>query len=406
MKAASWNYRPTVVSDQTLFSFSKPNFLDIMTSQNTKFNPARPSGKQGSLRSSMTLFSDLLSPSVSKDAPSMKLSLPKNKSRYTHDTSALRIKAFSPTLYDDPAFSPDPHAHPFFTTSHDGWTSPPMVGHPTLRKDAHMPPHLVIPPVIKDSGEFRLIQPPNSPMSDDGPPTNPSPYSSPPSPHLYTDTSKATVATATRSQSAPSSVQSHQANNAPTSDEQSRSPIEKSEKKRNLLALFWRKSPPTSPTDKPVDPELKHHDEVPPPSYETIFSDPPSSVTSVSTRTETQSSTDVLSLTTQSTMVSTDSQQPSEAPRPRVGKHRNRRNKLDRIDELDESNPLGIPVHHGGPYEAIQRSVQPQSRRSDPYNVGSQYPVSVLTSLSISIIAESLDVMRSLLVPPKVVLPR
>ena len=39
-------------------------------------------------------------------------------------------------------------------------------------------------------------------------------------------------------------------------------------------------------------------------------------------------------------------QRPSTAPL-------RRRNKLDKIDELDESNPLGMPLHHGGPYEAI-----------------------------------------------------
>ena len=27
------------------------------------------------------------------------------------------------------------------------------------------------------------------------------------------------------------------------------------------------------------------------------------------------------------------------------------------IDELDESNPLGVALHHGGPYEAIQKMV-------------------------------------------------
>lgn len=30
---------------------------------------------------------------------------------------------------------------------------------------------------------------------------------------------------------------------------------------------------------------------------------------------------------------------------------------LDMIDELDESNPLGVALHHGGPYEAIQKMV-------------------------------------------------
>jgi hypothetical protein len=34
---------------------------------------------------------------------------------------------------------------------------------------------------------------------------------------------------------------------------------------------------------------------------------------------------------------------------------------LDRIDELDESNPWGVPLHHGGPYEAAVQAI----RRND-----------------------------------------
>lgn len=32
--------------------------------------------------------------------------------------------------------------------------------------------------------------------------------------------------------------------------------------------------------------------------------------------------------------------------------------RLDSIDELDETNPLGLPVHHDGPYEAIPKPIQ------------------------------------------------
>jgi hypothetical protein len=38
-----------------------------------------------------------------------------------------------------------------------------------------------------------------------------------------------------------------------------------------------------------------------------------------------------------------------------------RHHDLDRIDELDETSPLGISLHHGGPYEAAVQAV----RRSD-----------------------------------------
>jgi hypothetical protein len=351
----------------------------------TKFTGSTGTGKQSGFKSSMTLFSSLLSPSEA--SPSMKLSLSNRKSCYT---SELRIQAISPTLYDDPAFSPDPHVHPFFANCHDGWTSPPMVGHPTLKKDAHRLPHLAIPP---DSGEFRLIQPPNSPMSADNSPTNRPPHS--PSLSHQIDTAKATVAAATRSRSVPSSTLSHsttQANNNP-----------RSEKKRNPLAMFWRKSPPVSPADQHTDPDSKNSNE-PPPSYENIFSDPPSTLPFASSEIRTQSSTDVSLLSSQSTMVSTGSQTPSGSQGPPVGKRRNRRNKLDRIDELDETNPLGIPVHHGGPYEAIQRLIQPHSRRNDPYDVRNQYPVSAGICDSKSLL--TLWMIRALPVPRKAILPR
>lgn len=512
---SSWDQLlTTVVPDQTL-SFSRPKFPNVMTSQSTKFSSS--TNEQGGFKSSATFFSKLLSPSVSKEAPITS----KNhwQSRYTHAHATLKIKGVSPTLYDDPAFSPDPHANPFFATSHDAWISSPMVGHPTLKKDAQRPPHVVIPPDSRDSGEFRLIQPPNSPMSDDDPPTNASPS---PSSHRNLGAPKATVTTAIRSPSVPSSTQSHsashpghtsrfdersrlpieksekkrnplksvslsasshpasqtsdvsrsdqrshlpgenseknknplasvssstnsesashtsnvsgsdehsrlpgekpdkkkktlilvlssthshstsQTSNISRSDERSQASKEKSEKKRNPLGMFWRKIPPASPTGQF---ESKHGNE-PPPSYETIFSDSPSSVTSISTEARTQSSTDASSLSTQSTMLSADTQSPSASLRPTVLKHRNRKNKLDRIDELDETNPLGIPVHHGGPYEAIPKLVQSQSQRDSPYNVGSQYSVSVSMPYSYLLSLTLCGVMRSLLVPPKVILPR
>jgi hypothetical protein len=67
--------------------------------------------------------------------------------------------------------------------------------------------------------------------------------------------------------------------------------------------------------------------------------------------------------------------QPHITPNPREPKifaATNRRllrpNELDRIDELDETDPLGVPWHHGGPYEAIynlsgQVSVQQQPEK-------------------------------------------
>jgi hypothetical protein len=36
----------------------------------------------------------------------------------------------------------------------------------------------------------------------------------------------------------------------------------------------------------------------------------------------------------------------------------NRQENLDRIDELDETNPWGIALHHGGPYEAAVQAIR------------------------------------------------
>lgn len=47
-------------------------------------------------------------------------------------------------------------------------------------------------------------------------------------------------------------------------------------------------------------------------------------------------------------------QQPQDSSRPSGN-----RKALDSIDELDESNPFGASLHHGGPYEALQRGRQP-----------------------------------------------
>lgn len=410
-RALSWNHQP-VVPDQTLFSLSKSNFLDTTASQNTILKPAgRPSGNlmQGG---PTALFSNLFSP---KETPlSMKLRPPKKSPRYNHDTSILEIKSLSPTLYDDPAFSPDPLVHPFFATSHGAWTSPPMAGHPTLRKDAQRPPHLAIPYTTRDSGEFYLIQPPNSPVSDDDPGTNASPHSSVPSPHLHTPAYSATMptdaaptATTTHSRSAPLPVQSYsvpQSSIASGSDGQSREPTDKAEKKRKPLAMFWRKSPSVSPISEHANHEQKRNEL--PPSYETIFTDPPSSLpVVVSAKTEAHKTSSITSLSAKSAKSTTGSRASSATRRPAVAEHSNHRNKLDRIDELDETNPLGIPVHHGGPYEAIQRLVRPNSRRNVPYNVESQYSVSVLIPLLFPTLVNLLGA-SFLLVPPKVNLTR
>ena len=41
----------------------------------------------------------------------------------------------------------------------------------------------------------------------------------------------------------------------------------------------------------------------------------------------------------------------------------NRTKDLDRIDELDETNPWGISLHHGGPYEAASQALRDPERK-------------------------------------------
>lgn len=49
---------------------------------------------------------------------------------------------------------------------------------------------------------------------------------------------------------------------------------------------------------------------------------------------------------------------------------------LDMIDELDETNPLGVALHHGGPYEAIQKMTIPRMQAQQ-----TAYTVSVIDLL-------------------------
>ncbi|KAK0481684.1 hypothetical protein IW261DRAFT_1562979 [Armillaria novae-zelandiae] len=51
-----------------------------------------------------------------------------------------------------------------------------------------------------------------------------------------------------------------------------------------------------------------------------------------------------------------------ELRQARAQAKRGRSNQLDPIDEMDQTNPLGMRLHHGGPYEAIQKVVKPKSK--------------------------------------------
>lgn len=41
-----------------------------------------------------------------------------------------------------------------------------------------------------------------------------------------------------------------------------------------------------------------------------------------------------------------------------------RTSELDKIDELDETNPWGVALHHGGPYEAALKVIKPEKGRT------------------------------------------
>ncbi|KAG6899780.1 hypothetical protein C0993_006966 [Termitomyces sp. T159_Od127] len=242
----------------------------------------------------------------------------------------LNSQPMSGLAYDDPAFSSDPHAHPCFATP---WSS----------KPAHGPRQHSRPM-----------------FSDDHSST--------------THESTSSNHTSTTLSTPPTSADSHSAPWTPTSEKSShlRWPPEV-QKKKKTLAMFWRRTPPETVLASVDLTRIVSPD--PSPSRSMI---PTANLHPAPARNVTMPDVNVSSkrpnLPRRPATSSADFKPPPPASRRIAGGLAMRGNKLDRIDELDESNPIGLSLHHGGPYEAARKStVQEVIQDNVPHNIGSQY---------------------------------
>lgn len=224
------------------------------------------------------------------------------------------IVTFSTAFYDDPAFSPDPRSHPYFATEYN-WESPPAPGHPTLRgQRRRRSPGIHDATAETEVDSFQLLQPPNSPTSPDGVDEPQSTSYPPPS-----STSNSIVLSSIPTAPTHTSILSRAFVN-------SKDPT----KKRGSLLSWLKEAQLNMGSLSNVTKPSQSHPDVPPPPYEAN----PAKVTKPAML----------------TALTSDRQ----SARSRLATIPS----LDRIDELDHSNPLGIALHHGGPYEAVRSAVQ------------------------------------------------
>ncbi|KAL0951454.1 hypothetical protein HGRIS_008143 [Hohenbuehelia grisea] len=372
----------------------------VANGSNSKVVEQKPRGHR-------SLFNRLFSP-THKHSQSM----PNFSPRYD-------LKPISPHLLNDPAFSQDPTSHPLHASSasrpstaggvSQGYPFPNSVEIPTTTPRRPPPPQ-VIPPdtfardaFIDDGSDVDTfpLQPPNSPQVPDGPGPNQAAKSAggagydigfPFQPAVFRSgkwTVAEPVSASNSSESGPSvssstpqtSTSSHIRDAAvkpepsmivsPTPAPQVAvkiTPPEKPEKRGRVLSFFSRKSAPSSSNSsstRPDAPQTKlHKPRIP-------------SLTSASKVDNVQTSpSDAIDRPKTTRNISApelhDAERAELPPRPSTtladqpaqSKSANgatqRRGQLDRIDELDETNPLGLHIHHGGPYEAINRLVSEQ----------------------------------------------
>ncbi|KAK2461611.1 hypothetical protein APHAL10511_006074 [Amanita phalloides] len=239
-------------------------------------------------------------------------------------------------LHDDPAFSPDPTSNPLCAASHDisSWVADPPKGHPVMRsREAY-------------AGEVILIQPPNSPVY-----VNPLPQpiipmirlvqSIPVSPPSTSVPDLSSTASSASDSSLPTSSASHSSSSLTTTTS---APPAASTKKRIDLPFFKRKTLPMPNTD----------------------SQTPLSSSQIQRRTNRTPNPTV------------NGSAPSPSHQSATGQAR----ELDMIDELDETNPLGVALHHGGPYEGIQRMMHPVPQAQQAYRPNQQFRFDVSLNLS------------------------
>ncbi|PFH54837.1 hypothetical protein AMATHDRAFT_83225 [Amanita thiersii Skay4041] len=283
-------------------------------------------------------------------------------------TSVNKLKTIPHSIYEDPAFSADPSSNPLSTSSLDisSWVTDPPKGHPILKSSP-----VQKNPINDSSGEVTLIQPPNSPAPPDAQhqaptcmkvsltpsPVSPSARSTSGSAPSLSSLSSSVSTTHTSLESSPHLVILNQRKTMPSA-----TPLENS-KKRIGFSFFKRKSMPE-----------------PAPSHGI-----PRSATSPTAATTSFRDVDKEAVAPQNSINESNLKHPGKEMR------RVKPQELDMIDELDESNPLGVALHHGGPYEAIQKVVgsnpYTQTKAHKPPNVGqtsatSQFRLDVSLNLS------------------------
>ncbi|GLB35970.1 hypothetical protein LshimejAT787_0302580 [Lyophyllum shimeji] len=266
-------------------------------------------------------------------------------------------KALTSTLYDDPAFSDDPQAHPFFATPSAPWLT-----------DWARPPPLP----VQDTDEFQLLQPPNTPMfSDDHSSTT----------HETSSSSNHTSTTSTSLSSPPTSTDSHSSPWTPLPSEKVAQPLPwppETQKKKKNITMFWRRTPPETVLQS-VNLARNATPEPSPPPQTGSRPAPARNATAP----EKIKPANRPTLPPRPVTTAADSKPPPTASRRIIGGRAIRAHELDRIDELDESNPLGLPLHHGGPYEAVQKSIS-QETNEESASIGSQYQLQMAGSTPIA----------------------
>ncbi|KAG5647559.1 hypothetical protein DXG03_008912 [Asterophora parasitica] len=254
------------------------------------------------------------------------------------------------TIYDDPAFSPDPHDNPFFTAA---WAA--STTQPALKGDTY-------PSQLQGAEDFTLLLPPNAYMFSDDHSSN-----------THETNSSSNHTSSTSFSTPPTSTDSHSSPWAPLpSDKVAQSlpwPPETQKKKKNIT-MFWRKAPPETVLE-PVD-VARNVPAEPSSSLPMVQPLRPSLARNVTAPETAQPKGPTLPPRPATTAA--DSKPPPASSRRAIGGRTFRAPELDRIDELDESNPLGLPVHHRGPYEAAQQAASQEAKEERiPHNIGSQY---------------------------------
>ncbi|KAF8641173.1 hypothetical protein AX17_000808 [Amanita inopinata Kibby_2008] len=261
-----------------------------------------------------------------------------------------KFKTVPHFIYDDPAFSADPSSNPFSASSNNisSWITDPPKGHPILKGGGQKKVINTPSAAHGTPGEVILIQPPNSPISRNAQPqvTDIVTMSAAPSPVSLLSKPPSELESSLSSPGSDSTPPT----SIPSSSHSSRlslDPVQTNmlvnQKKRIGLPFFRRKSgpqpisnPQTATAVKPFTTSSKHSENksLPVPSDKSRRSLADVAITA--------------------TKIPVNERTPLSTAR---GQSQIRAQELDMIDELDESNPLGIALHHGGPYEAIQKVV-------------------------------------------------